>query len=168
MAILFMSLFAVHWNLFPIKGFYQSGTLTDIIRHHILPVAVLTLISFSRNFIIMRGCVLQERSKPYVIFGKAKGIPGKRLLFQHVLRNAILPVISLLALDFGFLMSGALFVEIVFSLNGMGTLIYDAINSRDYPLIQGIFMIITLMVVSANLVADWIHQLLDPRIGKAE
>jgi peptide/nickel transport system permease protein len=168
MAILIMTLFAVKLNLFPIKGFYQNGSLIDIIQHHILPVSVLTLISFSRNFIITRGCVLQEKNKPYVIYGKAKGISGKRLLFKHVLKNAILPVISLLALDFGFLFSGALFVEIVFSLNGMGTLIYDAITSRDYPLIQGIFVIITLMVVSANLMADWIHQFLDPRIRKAK
>lgn len=167
LGLLILALFAVELNLFPIRGFYSSGSAMDVIQHHILPVTVLTLISFSRNFLIMRGCTLQEKDQPYVIYGKAKGISGNRLLFRHVFKNAILPVISLLALDFGFLFSGALFIEIVFSLNGMGTLIYDAVSSRDYPLIQGIFMTITLMVVSANLGADWIHRVLDPRIGNA-
>ncbi|MCK4837020.1 MAG: ABC transporter permease, partial [Candidatus Aminicenantes bacterium] len=115
MAILIMAVFAIQLNLFPIKGLYQSGTFMDIVQHHILPVAVLTLITFARNFIIMRGCILQEKNKPYVIYAKAKGVSGKKLLFKHVMKNAILPVISLLALDFGFLFSGALFVEIVFS-----------------------------------------------------
>ena len=98
-------------------------------------------------------------------------MPGPRAFqpdkyYRHVFKNAILPLIALIALDFGFLFSGALFIEIVFSLNGMGTLIYDSILSRDYPLIQGIFLTITFMVIAANLIAEGLQLMLDPRTRK--
>lgn len=164
LAMFMLYVFAIQLDILPIKGFYQSGTLPDIIRHYALPVAVLSLVSFSRNFMIMRGSVLCERNQPYVLYARAKGVSNRSILYRHIFRNALLPLISLVALDFGFLFSGALFVEIVFSLNGMGTLIYDAILSRDYPLIQGLFLVITSMVILANLLADGLHGRLDPRI----
>ena len=164
LAMICLYLFAVHWELFPLKGFYHSGTFWDLLRHYFLPVVLMSSFSTSRNYMIMRGSVLQEKDKWYVLYARAKGISGHRLLFRHVFKNAVLPMVTLVALDFGFLFSGALLVEIVFSMNGMGTLIYDAVLSRDYPHLQGTFLVITLMVVFANLAAEICYHWLDPRL----
>ena len=93
-------------------------------------------------------------------------ITNTGILFRHVLKNASLPVITLLALDFGFLFSGALFIEIIFSLNGMGTLVYDAIMGKDYPLLQGAFLVIALTALFANMLADLLYALIDPRVRR--
>lgn len=165
----FLSLFLLYVfgfkaAFFPLKGFYETGTLGDIARHFFLPVVVLSLFLTARNYLIMRGSVLQEKGKPYVLYAWAKGLRRHQVLFRHVFRNASLPIITLVALDFGFILSGALFVEIVFSMNGMGTLIFDALQSRDYPLLQGCFLVITLMVILANAGADILYRMIDPRI----
>jgi len=161
-----LSLYALSFKLglFPLKGFYSTGSALDIVHHLLLPVIVMTLFSLSRNYMIMRGSVIQERGNLYAAYARAKGLYGEEILFRHVFKNAILPIITLLALDFGFILSGALFIEIVFSMNGMGNLIYDALLSRDYPVLQGSFLVITLMVVSANLLADLLYSRIDPRV----
>lgn len=164
LCLLALYLFSFKLDLFPLKGFYDTGSPADIAYHLFLPVMVMTLFSLSRNFMIMRGSVLQEKSSLYAAFARAKGLYDAEILFRHVFKNALLPIITLLAMDFGFILSGALFVEIVFSMNGMGNLIYDALLSRDYPVLQGSFLIITLMVVSANLLADILYSRLDPRV----
>ena len=165
----FISLIALYLlsyklGLFPLKGFYSTGSALDIAHHLFLPSAMMALFSLSRNYMIMKGSVLQEKGSLYATFARAKGLYDEQILFRHVFKNALLPIITLLALDFGFIFSGALFIEIVFSMNGMGSLIYDALLSRDYPVLQGSFLIITIMVVSANLLADLLYSYLDPRV----
>ena len=165
----FLSLIALYLlsyklGLFPLKGFYSTGSALDIAHHLFLPSAMMALFSLSRNYMIMKGSVLQEKGSLYATFARAKGLYDEQILFRHVFKNALLPIITLLALDFGFIFSGALFIEIVFSMNGMGSLIYDALLSRDYPVLQGSFLIITIMVVSANLLADLLYSYLDPRV----
>jgi peptide/nickel transport system permease protein len=163
-SLLFLYIFAFKLGLFPFKGFYASGGFLDILEHLFLPVLVLTLFTGSRNYMIMRGSVIQEKTRLYAEYAKAKGLRKTDVLFRHVFKNASLPVITLIALDFGFILSGALFVEIVFSMNGMGTLIFDSLMSRDYPVLQGAFLIITFMVISANFAADFIYSLIDPTV----
>jgi peptide/nickel transport system permease protein len=164
LALLFLYLFSFKWGIFPLKGYYETKTLADILQHFLLPVLVLAFYLGGKYFLIMRGSVLQEKNKHYVLYAKAKGIHGREILYHHIRKNAILPILTLLALDFGFIFSGALFVEIVFSLNGLGILIYEALLSRDYPVLQGCFLIITLMVVTANLLVDLIYPKFDPRL----
>ena len=164
LSLIVLYLFAFQLGLFPMKGFYSTGSIQDVAHHLFLPALMMTLFTLSRNYMIMRGSVLQEKSNLYAAFARAKGLYDKEILFRHIFRNALLPIITLLALDFGFILSGALFIEIVFSMNGMGSLIYDALLSRDYPVLQGSFMIITIMVVSANLLADLLYSRLDPRV----
>ena len=163
-SLLLLYFFGFRLSLFPLKGFYTTGNWIDILKHLFLPVLIMTLFSASRNFMVMRGSVLQEKEKLYVWYARAKGQLGNNLLFQHVFKNASLPIVTLFALDFGFLFAGALFIEIVFSLNGMGTLIYQSILSRDYPVLQGTFLIISLMVIAANYLTDWIYTWIDPRV----
>jgi peptide/nickel transport system permease protein len=164
LGILLLYLFSFKLEWFPLKGFYDTGTAWDILRHLFLPVMIMSAFTASRNYMIMRGSVFIEKEKLYVLYARAKGLSGNSILFRHVFKNASLPVVTLIALDFGFLLSGALFVEIVFSMNGMGTLIYEALLSRDYPVLQGCFLLITLMVIGANLLADVLYSFIDPRV----
>jgi peptide/nickel transport system permease protein len=164
LSLLALYLLSFQLNLFPLKGFYSTGSALDIAHHLMLPVLVMTLFSLSRNYMIMRGSVIQEKSNLYAAYARAKGLYDEEILFKHIFKNALLPIITLLALDFGFILSGALFIEIVFSMNGMGNLIYDALISRDYPVLQGSFLVITLMVVFSNLLADLLYSHIDPRV----
>ncbi len=164
LGIIFLYVFSFKWGLFPFKGFYDTGTFLDILQHLFLPVLIMSAFITSRNYMIMRGSVLIEKEKLYVVYARAKGLFGKAILYRHIFKNASLPVITLIALDFGFLLSGALFVEIVFSMNGMGTLIYEALLSRDYPVLQGCFLVITIMVIAANFIADSLYSFIDPRV----
>ena len=164
LGILFLYVFSFKWGLFPFKGFYETGAFLDVLRHLFLPILIMSAFAASRNYMIMRGSVLIEKEKLYVVYARAKGLYGNSILFRHIFKNASLPAITLVALDFGFLLSGALFVEIVFSMNGMGTLIYEALLSRDYPVLQGCFLIITIMVIAANFFADILYGFIDPRV----
>lgn len=164
LGIIFLYVLSFKWGFFPFKGFYESGTLFDILQHLFLPILIMGTFAASRNYMIMRGSVLIEKEKLYVVYARAKGLYGDAILFRHIFKNASLPVITLVALDFGFLLSGALFIEIVFSMNGMGTLIYEALMSRDYPVLQGSFLVITIMVIAANFCADFFYSIIDPRV----
>jgi peptide/nickel transport system permease protein len=164
LGIVALYLFSFKWGVFPFKGFYDTGTFFDVFQHLFLPILIMSAFTASRNYMIMRGSVAIEKEKLYVTYARAKGLQGHSILFRHIFKNASLPVITMIALDFGFLLSGALFVEIVFSMNGMGTLIYDALLSRDYPVLQGCFLIITIMVISANFIADFLYTIIDPRV----
>ncbi len=164
LSLIVLYIFGFKLGLFPLKGFYESRTLLDIIHHLFLPVAVFAVFLAARNYMIMRGSVLQEKGKLYALYARAKGLMGQSILFRHIFKNASLPLVTLIALDFGFIFSGALFIEIVFSMNGMGTLIFDALLARDYPVLQGSFLVITVMVVLANSTADLIYGFIDPRV----
>jgi peptide/nickel transport system permease protein len=164
LSLLLLYFFSFRLGIFPLKGFYDAGNWGDILQHLALPVLGLTLFLTSRNYMVMRGSVLQEKGKHYVLHARAKGLSGKGILFRHVLKNASLPILTLVALDFGFIFSGALFVEIVFSLNGMGTLLFDALLSRDYPVLQGVFLVITVLVIAFNFIVDILYSHIDPRV----
>jgi peptide/nickel transport system permease protein len=164
LGLAFLTIFSFHLRLFPFKGLYDTPDPLSIIYHLTLPVAVLTLFYASRNLLIMRGSVISERGMLYPQCARALGIPGRRILRKHVAKNAMLPVLTLIALDFGFLFSGALFIEIVFSLQGMGSLVYDAILLRDIPILTGAFLMISFFVICANICVDLISVLIDPRV----
>jgi peptide/nickel transport system permease protein len=166
LALIFLYLFSFRLGLFPLKGYYETGTFLDVLRHLVLPVLVLSLFTMSRNYMIMRGSVIQEKRKLYALYARSKGIGSALVRKRHVFWNSSLPLISLIALDFGFIFSGALFVEIIFSMNGMGTLIYEAIRELDYPTLQGSFFIIAVMIIGFNILADLVYVLVDPRVRK--
>ena len=169
LAMIFVLIFAFYLGLFPLSGITGGGLagaekLKDVLWHMALPTFVLTLFGASYNYFIMRGSVLQVLGEGFVLTARAKGLSEKDVLFRHVLRNAMLPLVTVIALDFGFMVSGALLVEIVFSWGGMGTLVYDAVLARDYPLLHGSFLVIAICVLAANFMADVIYAVLDPRI----
>jgi peptide/nickel transport system permease protein len=173
LAMLFVLVFAFYLGLFPLSGITAGGLagaekLKDVIWHMALPVFVLTLFGAAYNYFIMRSSVVQISGEGFVLTARAKGLAEKDVLFRHVLRNAMLPLVTVIALDFGFMVSGALLVEIVFSWGGMGTLIYDAVLARDYPLLHGCFLVIAICVLAANFMADVLYAVLDPRVRGSE
>jgi len=169
LAMLFVLIFAFHLNLFPLGGICSGESeglegLIDILWHMGLPVLVLTLFNASYKHLIMRNSVVQVLEEDFIVTARAKGLKDRAILFKHVLKNALLPLVTIVALDFGFMVSGTLLVEIVFSWNGMGTLIYDAVIARDYPILQGCFLITAVCVLVANFLADIGYAILDPRV----
>jgi ABC-type dipeptide/oligopeptide/nickel transport system permease component len=137
----------------------------DIINHMILPALTLGLVLFGQFTLVMRSSMLETMGEDYILTARAKGLRPRRILRRHVFRNALLPTVSLVALSLGTLVTGALLIEIVFSWPGIGLAMYQAVSSRDYPMLQGGFLILVLSVVSANYLADLAYARLDPRVG---
>jgi peptide/nickel transport system permease protein len=142
----------------------QSDWIIDTTKHLVLPVMTLALVLFGEYTLLIRSALLETFGEDFVLTAKAKGLRPTRILFRHAFRNALLPVVTLVALSFGFIAGGSILVETVFSWPGIGLLSYEAILARDYPLIQGAFLVITVSVVFFNLLADLLYFRLDPRI----
>jgi peptide/nickel transport system permease protein len=139
----------------------------DILRHLAMPTLAFTLVLLGEYMLIMRSSVLDVFSEDYILTAKAKGLSTFRIIRDHALRNAMLPMVTLIALNLAFTVSGAIQVEQVFSWPGIGNLTVDAVAQRDYPVLQGAFLIIAVAVVIANLVADLVYGWLDPRVTTA-
>jgi peptide/nickel transport system permease protein len=135
----------------------------DIGRYLLLPAAVLTVGLTAGNYLVMRAGMVNELGSDYLLLGRAKGLRPRTLKYRYAARNALLPVMSLTALQVGFAVTGDVLVERVFSYLGLGGLIYDSIGVRDYPVIQGAFLVVSLTVVGVNGLADLAYRRLDPR-----
>ena len=169
LAMLIALIMGFYLDLLPFYGMTSSDSVgldkaMDILKHMILPILVLTIYKAAYNFLITRSAIIQVSGEGYILTAQAKGLGENAVLFKHVLKNAILPLVTVVAMDFGFMLSGTLLVEIVFSWNGMGTLIYDSVATRDYPMLNGCLVIISICVIVANLLADFFYYQLDPRI----
>lgn len=141
-----------------------SGQVTDYLHHMILPSLCFALTLYGQYALVVRSAMLETMGEDYVLTARAKGLPTHRVVLRHVFRNAMLPVATLVALSLGFIVAGSVLIETVFSWPGIGRTIYQAVLNRDYPLLQGAFLVITLSVIFFNLVADLIYVKLDPRI----
>ena len=141
--------------------------LVDILRHLAMPTLAFTLVLLGEYMLIMRSSVLDVFSEDYILTAKAKGLSTFQIIKDHALRNAMLPMVTLIAINLAFTVSGAIQVEEVFSWPGLGNLTVEAISERDYPVLQGAFLLIAVAVVIANLVADLIYGWLDPRVTTA-
>lgn len=170
----FLLVFGYYLNLFPIAGTMSRpppvdviGKVIDLLHHLFLPSLTLTIISYGQYSLLMRNTLLDVLTQDYIITARAKGLAEKTVLLKHAMRNAMLPTITAVAISFGFIVSGATLTETVFSWNGVGRLIFDATMMRDYPVLQGTFVIISISVIFANYIADILYGLLDPRIKYA-
>ena len=174
LAMLLVAVFSVSLGAFPTFGARDvfarlEGTAywLDVGHHLVLPVVTLTLVTTSAVFLTMRYSMLTVLGEQYITVARAKGLSDRRVLFRHALRNALLPVATVFLLNLGQAVAGATVVETVFSYPGVGRLMYEAVLARDYPLLQGGFLVITVSVVAANLVADLLYPVLDPRVSRA-
>ena len=130
----------------------------------ILPAATLGLVLYGEYALIVRSAMLETLGEDYILTARAKGLRNWAIVRRHALRNSLLPITTLVALSLGYVIGGAILVETVFSYPGIGLLTYNAIQARDYPLLQASFLFLTLSVVLANYVADLLYFKLDPRI----
>lgn len=171
--MILVSIFASTLGWFPVFG-GESGwssytgwdRFVDIGKHLVLPLVSLVLISVTNVFMTMRYSMLNVLGEDYIKMAKAKGAKERTIKYKHAMRNALLPVATVFMLSLGFMLSGATVIETVFAYPGVGRLMFESVLARDYPLIQATFMIITLSVILANLVADLIYPFLDPKVGK--
>lgn len=168
-ALVLLVVFSYKLRWFPVGGMV-SGGLTgwerslSVLHHMILPVFVLSIFRTSSNFLLMKSYVSQIRDEDYITVAIAKGVSRAHVLFRHVLRNVLVPFVTTICLQIGHILSGSMLIEVVFSWKGMGTLIYDAVNSRDYPTVQMCFLLIAICVVFFNFVSDMLCMYIDPRI----
>lgn len=161
-------------SFFPASGGFDPGVVPSFtggfigsaIQHSLLPAATILISSMSGWILSMRNMMVTVTSEDYITVAHAKGLSERRVMVNYAARNALLPNVSGFALSLGFIVGGTLLVEIVFSYPGVGYELFQAVGSQDYPLMQGIFLIITLSVLAANFLADVAYLLLDPRTRK--
>ena len=150
----------------PGASLWPPGMQTvDLLRHLLLPTLTYSIVFLGEYVIIMRGALLEVLSQDYMLTARAKGLTTFQILKDHALPNAMLPVTTLVALNLGFTVTGAVQIESVFSWPGLGGAIFEAVGRRDYPLLQGAFLLVSISVISANLLADLLYFWLDPRVG---
>lgn len=138
--------------------------LLDLGRHMLLPTLTYTIVFLGEYMLIMRSTLLDVLSEDYVLTAKAKGLSTFQILKDHALQNAMLPIVTIIALNLGFTVGGALQIEAVFSWPGLGGAIFNAVIRKDYPMLQGAFLLIAVSVIFANLIADLLYSYLDPRV----
>ena len=139
--------------------------ILDRLEHMILPSLTLGLVLYGEYALIVRSSMLETLGEDYILTARAKGLANWSIVWRHAFRNALLPIVTLVALTLGYVVAGAILVEAVFSYPGIGLITYEAIFARDYPVLQGAFLILTLSVVVANYIADLLYFRLDPRIS---
>lgn len=138
--------------------------LPDLARHLFLPTLTLTILYLGEYMLIMRSSILEVLSEDYILTAKAKGMSHWQVLWKHALKNAMLPIVTIVALNLGFTVSGAIYIETVFSYDGLGKLFQTALTKQDYPLLQGAFLLLAVSVIIANMLADILYTSLDPRV----
>ncbi len=166
-ALMLIFLFAVVWGVLPAGGMHTIGvdSLADRARYLVLPVLTLSAASAGGFTRFMRASMMETMRQDYIRTARAKGLPARRVVLKHALRNALIPVVTIAALSFGALFSGALITETMFSYLGMGKLIYDSILGNDYNVAMVSLLFATLLTLAANLIADVCYAWLDPRIS---
>lgn len=173
-AMMLVFLLAFSASIFPNSGGYASqmvpgftwAFISSALYHSVLPALTILVSSLGGWQLQMRNNMISALNEDYVVLAKAKGLPEGVIAMAYAARNAILPNVTGFAMSLGFVVSGAILVELVFSYPGMGTLLYNAVTNEDFPLMQGIFLMIVVLVVLANFAADIINVVLDPRIRR--
>lgn len=173
--ILMILLFAVALPILPAgqqmtPGADFSGPLPqalDVAKHLVLPAATMTLMMLGQYFLIMRSSMVDVLTEDFVTVKRATGLPWQRVVRRHAVPNALLPLVTLSAISFGAVLGGAVTIETIFSWPGLGDLSYQAVQSKDFPVLQGTFFVFSIGVVVANLAADVLYFVLDPRVKDA-
>lgn len=176
LGLIAIAVFSSTLGWFPASHAYGKGSspewswefIGEVISHATLPVITIVIASLGGWILGMRNMMLTVLDEDYIMVAQAKGLPNRRVLWKYAARNAVLPQLSSFALSLGFIVGGTIVMEMVFSYPGVGKLLLDATAGKDYPLMQGIFLIITLAVLLANIIADIAYAILDPRTRQSE
>jgi peptide/nickel transport system permease protein len=170
--IILILVFAVWLPIFPAGQQMTPGEdfsswfaqAADVAEHLVLPATAMTLMLLGQYFLIMRSSMVDVLTEDFITVKRAIGLPWDRVVRQHAVPNALLPLVTLSAIQFGIVAGGAVTIETIFSWPGLGELTYDAINDKDFPVLQGTFLVFSVAVIIANLIADWLYFVLDPRV----
>jgi peptide/nickel transport system permease protein len=173
--LLLLFAFAVWFKVLPTTGISEPGAVyatplakvADIARHLVLPTITLALVDIGQFVLITRSSLVDVLTEDFITTARAKGVPRRRIVWHHGMRNAMLPVVTASALYIGLVVGGAIQVETVFSWPGMGELTYDAVLRRDYPVLEACFLVFAATVILANFLSDLLYRRLDPRVRQA-
>lgn len=157
-------IFAVQLKIMPAIGLGREGDVVDYIKHLILPATALAITWVGYLARLVRASMLEVLNQTYVRAAMAAGLSRSQVFYKYALKNAIIPTVAILGIGVGNLMAGAVFVELIFTRPGMGSLIYNAIQARNYPVVRASVLVVAVLFVAANLLADLIYTYLDPRI----
>jgi peptide/nickel transport system permease protein len=163
-----LTFFVLFLHVLPAGGMTSiagGGSITDILSHLLLPMVSLTLVNLANFSLLMRSSLMEVMDQNYITTAKGKGLSERLIFFRHAMRNALLPTVTMTGLFVGFLLTGAILTESVFSWPGLGLLTFQSILSRDYPIILSLFFIFSIMIIVANLITDVVYGFLDPRIS---
>lgn len=172
LGMLLLGVFSVELGWLPLFGAVPVGdqagrALTgEVVKRLILPVSTLTLATMGGVFLVARYALVGTLREDFLFMAEASGLPTRRIVFGHALRNSLLPISTVIMLNLGFMLGGATVVETVFSYPGLGRLVYEGVLARDYPLLQGTFLLIALGVILCNFISDLLYPLLDPRVRR--
>jgi peptide/nickel transport system permease protein len=172
LAMLLIPIFAIQLRLLPVGDSYSIPRLDgwenikDVARHALMPVIVLTLAYLPNAFVIMRAAMFGIMDSAYIRTARAKGVPNFLIVLKHGLRNALLPVLTAFMVDLGQLLGGVTVIEVVFNYRGIGNMMFDAVKARDYPLLQGGFLLFTVTILTFNILTELLYPYLDPRLRR--
>lgn len=173
LAFIVLYVFVIKLGWFPLAGaktpfsgsFSLFHKVTDIAYHLVLPASVFVLQFTAYQYLVMRASMVGELGADYLVLGRAKGLSERVLKYRYAARNALLPAVTVATLQIGWAIASAVFIETVFAYPGIGRLMFESIGVRDYPVMQGCFLILSLLVVTANALAELLYRKLDPRIS---
>jgi peptide/nickel transport system permease protein len=170
LGMLLLLVFGAMLGIFPLGGYVSSpppqGTayVADVLSHAFLPIMTLTLAYVGEYVLVMRSSMVEVTHEEYLTTARAKGLPDRLVRKRHAVPNALLPITTLAFYSFGFILGGSVVIEAIFNWPGMGLLTYQAIDNQDYPVIQGVFLLSSALVIAFNLFADLSYSYIDPRI----
>jgi peptide/nickel transport system permease protein len=173
LAMLLIPVFAIQLRYLPPGDSYSIPRLEgwenvkDVARHALMPAVVLTLAYLPTAFVIMRAAMFGIMESDYIRMARAKGLPNSWVVMKHGLRNALLPVLTSFMVDLGQLLGGVTVIEAVFNYRGIGNMMFEAVKARDYPLLQGGFLLFTITILVLNIFTELMYPLLDPRLRRA-
>lgn len=170
--VLLLFVFGLMLGWLPIGGAYDQDAYGlawygSVATHLVLPALSLMLVQLGSYVLTMRSTLIDALGEDYTTLARANGLPYRRVLWKHALRNALLPTTTLIGLQLGFLVGGAVLTETVFAYPGIGRGIYEAVTQLDFPVLQGAFLMLAITVVVANMITDTVYGFLDPRVKKA-
>jgi peptide/nickel transport system permease protein len=168
LGFILLTFFAVTLSVLPAGGMLSVTTtgfdVVDYLRHLILPMTALTLINLASFSLLVRSSMLEVLDQNYIVTARGKGLPERLVFYRHALRNGLLPTVTMLGLFVGSILTGAILTETVFSWPGLGSLTFDSITRRDYPVVLALFFIFSILTIASNLITDIVYGILDPRI----
>ena len=171
LGLILILVFSLQLGWFPTMGMVTLGSeqsglagLVDLLHHLVLPTITLGSFFVATYARLTRSSMLEILGQEFITTAWAKGLPGRAVYYKHALRNALLPVITIVGLQIGFMFAGAVLTETIFAWPGMGSLTYQAILQRDYALLMGLFLIVSVCVILMNLLTDLVYTVVDPRI----